>query len=91
MRVSPPVVLSNLAATEPCCPAFTTSPGFKMRRNNATSDSLLKGRAARTKPRGRMCWIKRRRNSGFQGHLLLLVAMRVVFPAEGDALSIKRE
>ena len=27
----------------------------------------------------------------FQSHLLLLVAMRVIFPAEGDALSIKRE
>jgi hypothetical protein len=27
----------------------------------------------------------------FQSHLLLLVAMRVIFPAEGDVFSIKRE
>ena len=44
----------------------------------------------RTKPRGRMCCVKRRRNSvDCQGHLALLVAMRVVFPAEGDALSVE--
>ena len=28
---------------------------------------------------------------GFLGHLLPLITMRVIFPAEGHALSIKRE
>ena len=46
----------------------------------------------RTKPRGRMCWTKRRRNSmADERHRAALVAMGVVLPVEGDVVAIEGE
>ena len=92
-RVSVAVVTAAVACVDVAAAADVASR-VRASATRATRQVLARKPDCRmrTKPRGRICWTKRRRNSiAGERHRAPRVAVRVVLPAKGHALTVEGE